>query len=171
VNPFTELVLPTQIRGKVDKFRIARARLWSRSDLTIPHISIQLWPPRNSTGKCLPGALLVPLLASEPPVTRYHDKTYWYIHVFWQLRPCNCMLRRLAFKLKADNSPTLLRFAGASYIIKPRSYKVSRYKSEALRLWPQRCNAAKPTQCCNSFPQVQGCNCGSGCSFYRTLSR
>jgi hypothetical protein len=34
-------------------------------------------------------------------------------------------------------------------------YKASRYKSEALRLWPQSCNTAKPTRCYNSFPQVQ----------------
>jgi hypothetical protein len=26
-------------------------------------------------------------------------------------------------------------------------YKPSRYKSEALSLWPQRCNTAKPTRC------------------------
>jgi hypothetical protein len=56
------------------------------------------------------------------------------------------------------------------------TYKPSRYKSEALRLLPQRCNTAKPTRCCNSFPQVQSdcrkiCSCGSGCSFYRTQSR
>jgi hypothetical protein len=34
-------------------------------------------------------------------------------------------------------------------------YKTSRYKSEVLRLRPQRCNTAKPTRCYNSFPQVQ----------------
>jgi hypothetical protein len=55
-------------------------------------------------------------------------------------------------------------------------YKPSRYKSEALCLWSQRCNTAKPTLRYNSFPQVQSdicktCNTGSGCSFYRTPSR
>jgi hypothetical protein len=32
-------------------------------------------------------------------------------------------------------------------------YTASRYKTEALRLWPQRCNTAKPTWCYNSFRQ------------------
>jgi hypothetical protein len=36
----------------------------------------------------------------------------------------------------------------------PCPYKASRYKSEVLRLWPQRCNTAKPTRWYNSFPQV-----------------
>jgi hypothetical protein len=56
------------------------------------------------------------------------------------------------------------------------NYKASRYKSEALRLWPQRCNTVKPTRRYDSFLQVESnsckiCCCGSGCSFYRTLSR
>jgi hypothetical protein len=55
------------------------------------------------------------------------------------------------------------------------SYKPSRYESEALILWTQRYNTAKPTRCYNGFPQVQSdscktCNGGSGCSFYRTPS-
>jgi hypothetical protein len=33
--------------------------------------------------------------------------------------------------------------------------KVSRYNSEALRLWPQCCNTAKPTRCYNGLLQVQ----------------
>jgi hypothetical protein len=54
-------------------------------------------------------------------------------------------------------------------------YKPSRYKSEALRPWPQGCNNAKPTLCYSSSPQLQSnswktCSYGSGCSFYRTLS-
>jgi hypothetical protein len=55
-------------------------------------------------------------------------------------------------------------------------YKVSRYTSQALSLWSQPYNTAKPARCYNSFPQVQSdscktCNYGSGCSHYRTLSR
>jgi hypothetical protein len=43
-------------------------------------------------------------------------------------------------------------------------------------LWPQHSNTAKPMRSYNTFPQVQSntcktCSCGSGCSFYRTLSR
>jgi hypothetical protein len=55
-----------------------------------------------------------------------------------------------------------------------KTYKTSRYESEALRIWPQRCITAKLARFNNSFSQVQ-CNscktrkCGSGCSFYRTL--
>jgi hypothetical protein len=30
-------------------------------------------------------------------------------------------------------------------------YKASRYKSKALRLWPERCNNTNPTRCCK-FP-------------------
>jgi hypothetical protein len=55
-------------------------------------------------------------------------------------------------------------------------YKASGYKSEALRIWPQRLNTAKPTRCCNAFPKVHSsscktCNCGIGCSFCRTPPR
>jgi hypothetical protein len=33
------------------------------------------------------------------------------------------------------------------------NYKASKYKDEALRLWPQRCNTAKRTRC-YKFPTI-----------------
>jgi hypothetical protein len=58
-----------------------------------------------------------------------------------------------------------LRFEAAQPPKSLRCCKPSRYISEALRLWPQRSNTAKPTWCYNSFPtsSLNSCKtCNSG---------
>jgi hypothetical protein len=145
--------------------------------------SLEGWP----TGV---GASVVSYLPGREEQTCLRMKQYFYC----LMRKCHysrnasltskvkCQARTMEgcfiYPTKENNQTYSITFVYTSFLfgVSQYFYRPSRYNSEALSLWPHRCNIAKPTRCCNNFPQIQSnsCkkyNCVSGCSFYRSLSR
>jgi hypothetical protein len=76
-------------------------------------------------------------------------KTADYTLVSRVSSPLSLSTPRGPIKIVAETVPADFQRPQAFY-----DYKPHRYKREALRLWLQRCNTAKPTRCYNGFPQV-----------------
>jgi hypothetical protein len=106
--------------------------LWLGRDITIPRISAQSCPPRNSIGR-QSRAWTVSLLASESPAARHNGQTYWY--VLLPLQACYHGLRHLESNEWLTMAQHSYAQPGASYI-KCRRCQGSLNRGASI-MWPE----------------------------------